>query len=822
MNQRDYNTVILAGLLHDFGKFLVKPTISSKEHERLGIEYWRERAPALETKTGIDAARLLILIGAKAEDPLWALVKAADGVASGERESTPGGARDPSLLNAAYYPLDCIFASVNLSETGSPIPPRYVHKPLVFENLANVFPVRERLPKKEEASSIEEDIRKMKEEFDRALANLLSDFPEADPIASFRRLHVTLVALFQRYLWCFPGDVQQERETDIRDISLFDHSRLASAAAASLYLYHDGQGTLANAAAIWQDDAAKFLLIGGDLSGIQDYLYEIATIGAGGAAKRLRARSFFLSALVEVIAHRALHSLADAELPLACRIFSAGGRFTLLAPNLPGVVANLGVLEADVNAWLVEEFQGELAFTFASAELAGRDFAIPAPTQTGQSTITQKLTELDDRLAARKTRKSQSALTQDGMWMSAFRREWRGAGEQTACESCHKFLAPKASGICPHCQKDSDLGAALANAQWVAYWRGHADAAHALRFFEGADTYSVVVYATLPERFERVPFLVEKIGTKPADIIAVHAPAVERFVANYVPHKGDEIRDFEWIAEQSKGESLLGVLKADVDRLGMIFALGLDHASLSRIATLSRMLDLFFGGWLNRCVEKEFKNCYVVYAGGDDLLVVGPWDETARLAIRLNSEFRRYTANNNWITLSAGIAVVKDRFPIAKSSKLAGEFLKRAKEGEDKGASRGNRLRLFSTTIAWNDLPPLLEEKDGGDDYAHFLWDRVKTREDDLGKKRGFLHRLLIYSNACIKWNEAKRSRDLLYRAHLVYDIARNVVRVEQGKIVNGDVVEKLRRLSEPGQAKLMARMRLPVTWAIFKSRRQP
>ena len=51
----------------------------------------------------------------------------------------------------------------------------------------------------------------------------------------------------------------------------------------------------------------------------------------------------------------------------------------------------------------------------------------------------------------------------------------------------------------------------------------------------------------------------------------------------------------------------LGVLRADVDNLGSVFAHGLpdDKASISRTATLSRALSYFFKHEINGILEKE-------------------------------------------------------------------------------------------------------------------------------------------------------------------------------------------------------------------------
>ncbi len=119
----------------------------------------------------------------------------------------------------------------------------------------------------------------------------------------------------------------------------------------------------------------------------------------------------------------------------------------------------------------------------------------------------------------------------------------------------------------------------------------------------------------------------------------------QQFIANYTPHSNTgDMKTFEEIANESivpdkdgqaQGKNFLAVLKADVDNLGMIFSYGLSNTnnkqqhyfSISRMVALSRQLDLFFTARLQHIIRKQYSNTYTVYAGGDDLLLTGPWFE---------------------------------------------------------------------------------------------------------------------------------------------------------------------------------------------------
>ena len=178
-------------------------------------------------------------------------------------------------------------------------------------------------------------------------------------------------------------------------------------------------------------------------------------------------------------------------------------------------------------------------------------------------------------------------------------------------------------------------------------------------------------------------------------------PVRARFLAHHVPVDGQGAPlTFEEIAAKAHGRRLLGFLKADVDNLGETFAFGLQwqgrrRDTVSRIATLSRMLDLFFSGWIERLLSTEFQLCYTVFSGGDDLFVIGPWDQILDLAKRVREDFRRWVGRDD-LTLSAGLVFGSDHLPMPQASRQAEDALERAKDaGRD-------RITLLGRQLPWD------------------------------------------------------------------------------------------------------------------------
>ncbi len=116
-------------------------------------------------------------------------------------------------------------------------------------------------------------IKKKKELIEGETAELFKGFiSELQQIdlkePTFDKFFNTLHSIFEKYFWSLPCHTHPE----IADVSIFDHLKTSSAIAACLYQYHSFNNIL-KVKYIKKDDEKKFLLVGGDLSGIQKYIY---------------------------------------------------------------------------------------------------------------------------------------------------------------------------------------------------------------------------------------------------------------------------------------------------------------------------------------------------------------------------------------------------------------------------------------------------------------------------------------------------------------------------------------------------------------------
>ncbi len=391
---------------------------------------------------------------------------------------------------------------------------------------------------------------------------------------------------------------------DVRDVSLADHAKTTCALAACFYRYHAACGWTESA--VKDDSFTKIILVCGDLSGIQDYIYGIASIGHGGVAKRLRGRSFRISVLTEAVALRILKAL---DLPMACKIIAAGGQFYLLLPNTPEAKEKLDEVRRSVSAWMLDEFLGEISVSIAKTELSGERLA--------QGRFDEALEEVRAEMARAKLRKYEDVIARGP---KVFDVQFRGLGACPVCDRRPARPGDTREEACPDCELDATLGQRLASAESLWSVFSQTPARVNLPLF-GEPAW----YASLVDREDEMrrlkPFAVFSLAsTTLAEGIASGFAPYAGYVArwrneaefNEAPRRdpdlgdqedysadslnsGQAIKSLTALAGASGGSALLGVLRADVDHLGLVFTLGMrGRASLSRITTLRTLLEHLF------------------------------------------------------------------------------------------------------------------------------------------------------------------------------------------------------------------------------------
>ncbi|MBA7564488.1 hypothetical protein ES708_06151 [subsurface metagenome] len=283
---KEYQTVVLAALLHDVGKLLGHGhflPLNKGQHPRFSAEFV-EAFPEVfaavsdtsllrelvqrhhNDKEHFNAEFLVQNIKDRHERTLATLVSTADKLSS----SQPGVSSE-QWQDYLETPLASILERVNQIEMESPRL-RYHARPLQpTPSLEVIFP--DEFPTFGQGE-LDQHIVEFREDFHQLFRNGKID---AVDTTDFDCLISHMLSVLYKYTWCIPSNTQDS----IPDVSLYDHLKIAATVASCMYLYHSSTQTL-DEHEIRQADVNRFCLVVGDLSGIQKYIFDIATIGTGG------------------------------------------------------------------------------------------------------------------------------------------------------------------------------------------------------------------------------------------------------------------------------------------------------------------------------------------------------------------------------------------------------------------------------------------------------------------------------------------------------------------------------------------------------------
>ena len=175
----------------------------------------------------------------------------------------------------------------------------------------------------------------------------------------------------------------------------------------------------------WETGPAdSYALVGGDIPGIQDFVY---TITSRGATRGLRGRSYFVQLLGDAVIQLLLNEL---NLTSANIIYAVGGNFMLLAPALQDEL--LQNLSRKIEKSLLSSFEGELAICLAWVPLA--------LTQIGTNEFSDPVSrQLKEKIATQKQRRFSQVASSE--WSSLFTPQGKPGNKH--CVICQRMLGEK-------------------------------------------------------------------------------------------------------------------------------------------------------------------------------------------------------------------------------------------------------------------------------------------------------------------------------------------------------------------------------------------
>lgn len=674
----------------------------------------------------------------------------------------------------------------------------------------------------------------------------------------------TLLALLKKYASTMPSAAYKSKS----DISLYDHSKTTAALAVSRYLFNrDGDVKLTQT-----NDLNCYLAIEGDISGIQKFIFKISSPqeAQSGMSKRLRGRSLYLTLLCDAIA---THIAEELELCEANILFCGGGRFTIIGPNTKTAKEKLAEIKSKLNKFFIDEFNAELYLALVSIECCGDDLD-----KFGQ--ITRKLS---NKLNEDKKHKFSDNLDD----VFNFDEEIKYDDLCSVCGMPYDCKSDEKT--CDMCESHEKLGQNSVNAKYMIkcidisedVFNNNYKGIYIIRpikigyYFIKNDSKLVDTINGLSKKCKQV----EVIKLNDTNFLNLanyefndNVSFSFSFMGNTVPNLGRFADNhkymplyFEHLAKISNGANKLGVLKMDVDNLGLIFSEGLkksydENLGISRVSALSSQLDMFFSGFVNN-IASEFKvyskvfdedkfdkkeleiqndneeikesvfvyklkygcelsddeadklkdyeipTIHINYSGGDDLLVLGPYDDIIKFAQELRNTFKIWTASNPSINLSGGINIVSPKFPIGKAAITSEEYLDAAKScGRDK-------ITLFGEVVNW-DTKDLFKGFDELFDFAVKLEDYCTDNRLSKGIVYSMLHLWQNnYKNQGLLSNENKWDEDVHRRLSI-----KRFVPLFKYKLRLVKDKEAFEYLNKKG-LKVMPWIKIPVSWVSLRMR---
>lgn len=802
---KDLDHLILGALLHDIGKFWERANHPEITNTQQFCEQLRQQIPAIQS----ESLWLDLATGNNSTDQpaLYQIIQMARKFARAQREES-------SDQRPIY--LASLLAQIQLQS--NPLPKDNYQHPLQELNLDQLYPSKDL-----KSEDLPMAYTQLAHRFQQALAHL-------PPTTEVTCLIYNLMTWFEKFLSNVPAEAENH------DISLFDQLRVTAAIAEGLYRYHESQKDL-NHANFADTETAKWLLVCGDFSGIQKFIYNLTQ---KGAAKGLRGRSLYIQLLCDGISQFLLQNL---ELSPTARIYSSGGKFYLLLAA--GQESQLQRLVQRVNKWLLREFQGQVFLGIGIARVCGQDF------EGGY--LDHKWKEANENLQRGRLQRFRDIIEQDDRFFAPQPLFLK----YSHCQACGRDdwkanIQVKSDDhvLCTQCAALEKLGQHLAKANYFLWVWGEKDCQAVEHLLNRSDY--LFHYSFLKKGkgqvnlylLEYPPSLVSErplTNTLMESINHLDLPNNGqrqgfRYLGKWDLTKVDEVVDretqelttdwkFDNFASEARGVKRLGVLRMDVDNLGQIFVNGLSNrASLSRVATLSRQLNLFFSGHLNNLL-KEFKRTQIIYAGGDDVFILGAWNELPDVAWCIRQKFGEYCADNLSFTLSGGMVMVGGTYPISIAAGEAGEAEHQAKHLKTKTTEK-DAFCFLDTAIPWqmyesmkkvrNLITEIIDHSDG----SRAIIDRLRIvvlslqefqrRWETLGKNLSEVRELAMYH----KW-----------RWQLVYNLTRMMNRYPKAK----PLIEELQKILFENKIEgekfdlmllLPLWLPLPVRWAELLTRK--
>ena len=459
----------------------------------------------------------------------------------------------------------------------------------------------------------------------------------------------------------------------------------------------------------------------------------------------LRSRSFFLELFME---HYLDELLAGCGVSRANLIYSGGGHCYVLLPNTAAVADTLTRWNRQFNRWLQQQFGTQLFLANAWTPCSGNDLTNTPAQSSPYKELFRRVNRLLEQHKFHRYTAEDLRLLNDAA-------AYPGGRE---CKVCGTSAA-LADELCPWCRLFVDFSDKIQHKSVLVVSRQPSAADDCtLPTLDGGSVYLTTTDRAAAQKRLSSGEPVLRMYTKNTPYSPLPS-TTNLYVGDYAAKNS-----MDELAEQAAGVRRIAVCRMDVDNLGHAFISGFEqenekdpvrrmrYVNLSRTSAFSRQMSLFFKGYINGILDGL--QVSIVYAGGDDVFLVGAWNDVLEAAQRIQRNLTAFSCGA--LTLSAGIGIFDPHYPIRLSAEETAALEEAAKHLPGK-----NAVALFTPERkAVRDAKGnLLVQPEQGHTYA---WDTFRTKV--LEEKVGCLQRFFqAYDRSCADKGETPRGNSMLY-----------------------------------------------------------
>lgn len=746
MDQEKFD-LILGSMLRDIGKILYRH-YDGRQHGTSGRDF-------LQEEINISSPRVLDMVRyhhgedlAKAgleSDHLAYISYIGDNIAAfSDRRSREQGYTFDTSVN-----LESVFNILNGNDQKASYEPR------VLDSNEPIYP--------------SETIKPLTEDFyGRVLEDIIGKLKNLERTKDFLQSHLELVEATLSYV---PSSTNTKEYVDI---SLYDHLKLTTAYSAAIYDYLESKSIRDYKTELFDKtndfyDVEAFVLVNLDISGIQNFIYQITK---ENALKSLRARSFYLELILEQIVDEILERL---DLIRSNLLYIGGGGAYLILANTDRTKQVLEDIQKEVNNWFMDQFGIELYLTLGYKEATANNFRnMPEGSYSdlfksvSQMTSDQKIKRYSYNDLARLN----SKMTPDG---------------DRECKNCNRTDSLTEDNLCTICDSLIQVSQGIFEEDYFALIGEEGD-------------------KSVPMPFGQWMYPMPKDKLKAT---MENNPAYVRAYSKNQFHTGYKLSTNLWVGDYSydkmvstlaedRGIERIGVLRADVDNLGTAFMSGFERdgdsnlVTLSRTSTLSRLFSMFFKSNINYILENpsyhfiDYKDdqgqsriCNIIYSGGDDIFLIGHWAHVIEFAVDLHMAFEKFSLGA--VTLSAGIGIYHSTYPISHMADETAKLEAAAKAYIGPDGKGKNALCLLEPRMvfSWSDfIDRVIGQKHK---LLKDYFDIMYPKDDQSGHSS--MYQLLYY---------LRNIEDKINFPRVLYLFSRKDPKTDQEKGIKSQLISKL------------------------------